>query len=82
MAEEVLREQLAAAPEDRRAASSLIQALLLQGDVEGAETQARTMLDFGDDTGLAEFQLGRVLQAKKASQQAMDAYKAALEKSP
>ncbi len=82
MAEEVLREQLAAAPEDRRTASSLIQALLLQGDVEGAETQARTMLDLGDETGLAEFQLGRVLQAKKSSQQAIDAYKAALEKSP
>ncbi len=82
MAEEVLREQLAADPEDRRAASSLIQALLLQGDIEGAETQARTMLDFGDDTGLAEFQLGRVLQAKQSSQQAIDAYKDALDKNP
>lgn len=82
MAEEVLREQLSAAPEDRRAASSLIQALLLQGDVEGAEIQARTMLDLGDETGLADFQLGRVLQAKQSSQEAIDAYKAALEKSP
>jgi len=81
-AEAVLREQLSAAPQDRQAASSLIQALLLQGDVEGAEVQARTMLDLGDETGLAEFQLGRVLQAKKSSQEAIDAYKAALEKSP
>ncbi len=82
MAEEILREQLAAAPGDRRAASNLIQALLLQGDVEGAEIQARTMLDLGDETGLAEFQLGRVLQAKNSSQAAIDAYIAALEKSP
>lgn len=81
-AEEVLRKQLTAVPEDRLAASNLIQALLLQGDIEGAETQARSMLDFEDDTGLAEFQLGRVLQAKKSSQEAIDAYKAALEKSP
>jgi len=82
MAEEVLRKQLAAVPEDRQAASNLIQALLLQGDVEGAETQARTMLDLDDETGLAEFQLGRVLQAKNSSQEAIDAYIAALEKNP
>jgi tetratricopeptide (TPR) repeat protein len=81
-AEEVLRNQLETDPEDRQASSRLIQALLLQGDIEAAEEQARTMLDFGDDTGLAEFQLGRVLQAKQSSQQAIDAYKSALQKNP
>ena len=82
MAEEVLRQQLEADPDNRAAASQLVQNLLVQGNLEEAEIQARSMMDLEDDTGLAEFQLGRVLQAKESNQEAIEAYKQALEKNP
>jgi tetratricopeptide (TPR) repeat protein len=82
LAEEVLREQLEVAPQDKQSSANLIQALLLQGDVEAAEIEARNLLETEDTTGLAEFQLGRVLQARQASEEAIAAYERALEKSP
>ena len=82
LAEEVLRERLEVDPEDRKAAAGLVQALIVQGNLSDAETEARNMLEFEDPTGLAEFQLGRVMQAQESGPEAIAAYKLALEKSP
>jgi len=81
-AADVLRRRLEVDPEDRKAASSLIQTLLVQGELDAAETAARDLLALESSTGLAEFQLGRVMQAKRSGQEATEAYKLALEKNP
>ncbi|TDJ47678.1 MAG: tetratricopeptide repeat protein, partial [Gammaproteobacteria bacterium] len=81
-AEEVLRAKLEVTPDDRRAASNLVEALLLLGETDAAETEARNLMALDDPTGLAEFQLGRVLQAKESNQEAIAAYKLALAKNP
>jgi tetratricopeptide (TPR) repeat protein len=81
-AADVLRRRLEVDPEDRKAASSLIQTLLVQGELDAAETAARDMLALESSTGLAEFQFGRVMQAKRSGQEATEAYKLALEKNP
>ena len=81
-AEQVVREKLELAPDDRRASSNLVEALLLQGDTEAAEQQARDQMALDDPSGLAEFQLARVLQAQESNREAVDAYKLALEKRP
>jgi tetratricopeptide (TPR) repeat protein len=82
MAQDVLIERLKGHPDDSQAASALIQALLFQGDVDAAEKAARTMVQLGEPSGLAEFQLGQALEAKKSNQDALAAYKMALEKNP
>lgn len=83
LAEEVLREQLEVNPDSRQSSSNLVQALLLQGDLEAAELEARNLLDLEDDTsGLAEFQLGRVFQAKRDAEEAIAAFERAREKNP
>jgi len=82
LAENVLRERLEVDPKDRKAASGLVQALIVQGNLTDAETEARNMLEFKDPTGLAEFQLGRVMQAQESGPEAIAAYKLALEKNP
>jgi tetratricopeptide (TPR) repeat protein len=78
----VLRQRLEVDRADRKAASSLIQTLLAQGELDAAETAARDLLALESSTGLAEFQLGRVMQAKRSGQEATEAYKLALEKNP
>ncbi|MBT8441214.1 MAG: tetratricopeptide repeat protein [Gammaproteobacteria bacterium] len=81
-AEEVLRRKLELAPKDRRSASNLVEALLLQGEMDAAEEEVRNLMEFDDPSGLAEFQLGRVMQAKSSGDEAIAAYKSALEKNP
>jgi len=81
-AAEVLRRKLELAPDDQRSASNLVEALLLQGDTEAAEEEVRNLMELEDTTGLAEFQLGRVMQAKSSSDEAIAAYKRALSKNP
>ncbi|MGI9341824.1 MAG: tetratricopeptide repeat protein [Gammaproteobacteria bacterium] len=81
-AEEVLRRKLEVSPDDRRSASNLVEALLLQGETDAAEEEVRDMVALDDPSGLAEFQLGRVMQAKQSSDEAVAAYKKALEKNP
>lgn len=81
-AEEVLRRKLEVSPDDRRSASNLVEALLLQGETDAAEQEVRDMVALDDPSGLAEFQLGRVMQAKQSSDEAVAAYKKALEKNP
>lgn len=81
-AEEVLRRKLEVSPDDRRTASNLVEALLLQGETDAAEEEARILAEMGDPSGLAEFQLGRVMQAKQSPDEAIEAYKQALEKNP
>jgi tetratricopeptide (TPR) repeat protein len=81
-ASDVLQKRLDVDPEDRKAASNLIQALLAQGELDAAENAARNMLALENSTGLAEFQLGRVMQAKRSEEAAIAAYKEALEINP
>ena len=82
-AADVLRQRLKIVPADRKAASSLIQVLLIQGDIDAAEKAARNMLALENDgTGLAEFQLGRVMQAKESGPEAIAAYERSLQKNP
>jgi tetratricopeptide (TPR) repeat protein len=80
MAQDVLIERLKGHPDDSQAASSLVQALLFQGDFDAAEKAARKMVELGEPTGLAEYQLGQVLEAKESNQDALAAYKMALKK--
>jgi tetratricopeptide (TPR) repeat protein len=82
LAQDVLIKRLKSHPDDSEAASALIQAFLFQGNLVAAEETARTMIQLGEQTGLAEFQLGQVLEAKELSQDALAAYKMSLEKNP
>jgi tetratricopeptide (TPR) repeat protein len=81
-AAEILRRKLELAPDDQRSASNLVEALLLQGDTEAAEEEVRNLMELEDESGLAEFQFGRVMQAKSSSDEAIAAYKRALRKNP
>lgn len=81
-AEEVLRRKLELAPDDRRSASNLVEALLMQGETDAAEEEARILVEMDDPSGLGEFQLGRVMQAQQSQEEAIEAYKQALEKNP
>ena len=82
LARDVLIKRLKSHPDDSEAASALIQAQLFQGDLDAAEETARTMVQLGEQSGLAEFQLGQVLEAKELSQDALAAYEMSLEKNP
>ena len=82
LAEDVLRQRLETDPDDKQAAVGLIQAQLNLGDLEAAEETALGMIEKDDSTGMAEFQLGRVMQAKESGADAIAAYKLAVEKNP
>ena len=81
-AEEVLRARLEVDPSDEAAASGLIQTLIAQQDLEGAETEARKLVDLNENNAMAQFQLGRVLQARESPDEAIAAYKATLAENP
>ncbi len=82
LAEDVLRQRLEVDPDDKQATVGLIQAQLNQGNLEAAEETALSMLEQDDATGMAEFLLGRVMQAKESGADAIAAYKLALKKNP
>ncbi len=82
LARDVLIKRLKSHPDDSQAASALIQAQLFQGDLDAAEETARTMVQLGEQSGLAEFQLGQVLEAKELTENAIIAYSISLEKNP
>ncbi len=81
-AETLLRDALAFAPGDQASSSGLITALMSQGDLKGAESEARRMVSLGEQTGLASYQLGVALQLQNNDEQAIAAYKQALQKNP
>lgn|GEM_PF-1240744 len=78
----VLRQRLEIDPNNREVASALVVALLSMNNLEAAEIVARQMIAMDDPSGLAEYQLGSVLQAKKSNSEAITAYTLALEKDP
>ena len=78
----LLRETLEMAPGDVGASRNLVRAMLLQQDYAGAEKEARRMLDLGESSGDADYQLGQALQAQGEDERAIAAYQAALSKNP
>ncbi|MBT8442752.1 MAG: tetratricopeptide repeat protein, partial [Gammaproteobacteria bacterium] len=78
----LLRETLEMAPGDVGASRNLVRAMLLQQDYAGAEKEARRILDLGESSGDADFQLGQALQAQGETERAIAAFKEALDKNP
>jgi len=81
-AEALLRDSLKIRPDDPQAARNLVNALLVQRDFETAEIEARQLADSGDDTGMADYQLGLALQAQAKNNEAIAAFQRAVKKSP
>jgi tetratricopeptide (TPR) repeat protein len=81
-AEMLLRDRLTIVPDDARSSQMLIGLLVNQKQYLTAETEARRLVEAGDDTGLAEYLLGAVLQVQGKSDEAMTHFAKALEKSP
>ncbi|MEQ1800800.1 MAG: tetratricopeptide repeat protein [Gammaproteobacteria bacterium] len=81
-AEKLLREALQLSPDDEASSGDLVAALMTQGDLKGAEAEARRMVDLGPGSALANYQLGVALELQKNENQAIAAYKQALEESP
>ena len=78
----LLRETLKMAPGDVGASRNLVKAMMIQQDFEGAAREARRMVDLGESSGSADFQLGLAMQAQNEDEQAIAAYKDALQKNP
>jgi tetratricopeptide (TPR) repeat protein len=81
-AQKVLEARLEVEPGDTQAASGLISAMLIQEDLEGAEAEARRLVELNENNALAQLQLGRVMQAKGSPEEAIAAYKATLDENP
>jgi tetratricopeptide (TPR) repeat protein len=78
----MLRETLEIAPGDVGASRNLVRAMLLQQDFAAAETEARRILELGETSGAADYQLGQALQAQGEDERAIAAYRDALSRNP
>ena len=81
-AEEVLRTRLKVAPGDVDAGSRLVNLLGAQKAWREAEEEARRIAALPDDQGVGQFQLARVLRAQGRNEEAIQAFRKALEKNP
>ncbi|MDH5274981.1 MAG: tetratricopeptide repeat protein [Gammaproteobacteria bacterium] len=81
-AENILREALQFTPLDQPSSSSLVATLMSQGDLKGAEAEARRMVDLGDPSGQANYELGLAFQLQNKDKQAIAAYQQALAQNP
>jgi len=81
-AENILREALQFTPLDQSSSSSLVATLMSQGDLKGAEAEARRMIDLGDPSGQANYELGVAFQLQNNDEQAIAAYRQALDQNP
>jgi tetratricopeptide (TPR) repeat protein len=81
-AADILRAYVAVKPDDAEASAALVQNLLAEQDMVAAEAEARRAMEGGAGSPLAEQQLGRVLQAKGSTAEALARYRAILEKDP
>ncbi|MGI9342885.1 MAG: tetratricopeptide repeat protein [Gammaproteobacteria bacterium] len=78
----LLRETLEMAPGDIGASRNLVRAMLLQQEFAAAETEAQRMLELGETSGAADYQLGQALQAQGEDERAIAAFEAALRRNP
>ncbi|MDH5256343.1 MAG: tetratricopeptide repeat protein, partial [Gammaproteobacteria bacterium] len=78
----ILRAYVAVKPDDAEASAALVQNLLAERDMVAAEAEAKRAMEGAAGSPLAEQQLGRVLQAKGSTAEALARYRAALEKDP
>ncbi len=78
----LLRDALRLDPGDRAASANLVRALLLERDFAAAEREARRLLELGEDSGLADYQLGLAIEARGDDQGALAAFRRALARSP
>jgi len=81
-AELLLRDRLKAVPDDARASQMLIGLLINQKNYQTAEAEARRLLATGDESGVAEYLLGGVLQVQGENEAALPHFAAALEAAP
>jgi len=81
-AEKVLRGRLKAVPDDARASQMLIGLLVNQKRYSVAATEARRLIDAGEDTGLAYYLLGGALQVQGKTAEAKKWFAKALEVAP
>ncbi len=78
----LLRDTLQMAPGDIGASRNLVKALLVEQDFEAAADEAKRMIELGEDSGAADYQLGLALQAQGDTDGAIAAYKDALDRNP
>jgi tetratricopeptide (TPR) repeat protein len=81
-AAETLRSLAAANPNDAQIGALLTEVLVLNGDLEGAETAARQLVSGQDPAGVGAYQLGQVLEEQKRYPEAAKSYGQALDKNP
>jgi len=81
-AQKLLREALKGSPEDAAASRSLVQTLLQQDAYEAAAAEAARIAAAGDNSGIAEYQLGKALAAQRRNEEAIAAFRASLSKNP
>jgi len=81
-AEELFRRAVSVSPEDAVASLNLSRAMLVQQDYLGAETEARRLIESGFDNGEMNFELGLSLEAQGKPEEAISAYRRALDKAP
>ena len=77
-AEALLRKWLEAQPDDLVTSGQLVDLLLVQGQKDKAELEARRMVARPDQAGVGDYVLGRVLVAKKDLAGAADAFRKSL----
>ena len=80
--EELLRKSLEIGPGDSGASRNLIRALLINENFEDAANEARRIIGLGENTGVADYQLGLALQAQEDFAGAIAAYKESVHKNP
>ncbi len=81
-AADILRGRQKIDPQNLEVTSALIEVLIDLNELDTAEALARQMIEIKEPSGLAEFQLGQVLQAKGSDPEAIAAYTLALVKDP
>jgi tetratricopeptide (TPR) repeat protein len=81
-AESLLTNAITANPGDADASRSLVAALLRQKDFEAAAAEAARIAGSGDESGIAEYQLGIALAAQQRNDEAIEAFQDSLAKNP
>ena len=81
-AESLLRSRLLVAPGDVRASQMLIGLLVNDNQYVNAEAEARRLLSVTDESAMADYLLGSVLQIQGKSEPAMEYLTKALDKAP
>lgn len=81
-AEEILRKRLEVDAADIETGARLVQLLIASQSLDKAEAEARRIVALPDNKGAGDFELGRVLRARKKNAEAAEAFRRALGQNP